>query len=151
MGATWARQDIGCPTILRTWGQLRGASWRIVPDLGQHQHVNRALHPRERDALAALLASEFAGARELRAQAETVLAASDSLVVDLVVDESLPRAVVSRRVPVEAAVDGAGYLGGLILLVDDGRLSALEYWWITQEAPDGFPPASAIGTPVAAK
>ena len=122
-----------------------------MPDLGQHQHVNRALHPRERAALAVLLAAEFAGAAELRAQAETVLAASDSLVVDLVVDGSLPRAVVSRRVPVEAEVNGAGYLGGLILFVDDGRLSALEYWWVTQKAPDGFPPASAIGTPLAAK
>jgi hypothetical protein len=133
------------------WGQLRGVGWRVMPDLGQHQHVNRALHPRERAALAVLLAAEFAGAAELRAQAETVLAASDSLVVDLVVDDSLPKAVVSRRVPVEAAVNGAGYLGGLILFVDDGRLSALEYWWVTQEAPDGFPPASAIGTPLAAR
>jgi hypothetical protein len=113
--------------------------------------VNRDLHPRERDALDGLLAAEFAGARELRAQTESVLAASGTLIVDLVVDESLPRAVVSGRVPVEAAVDGAGHAGGLMLWVDDGRLSALEYWWVTQERPDGFPPASAIGVPVAAK
>ena len=49
----------------------------------------------------------------------------------------------------EAAVDGAGYAGGLMLWVDDGRLSALEYWWVTEGAPEGFPPASAIGPPVA--
>jgi hypothetical protein len=52
---------------------------------------------------------------------------------------------------VQAAVDGAGHDGGLILYVDDGRLSALEYWWVTEEQPGAFPPASAIGTPVAAK
>ncbi len=79
------------------------------------------------------------------------MAANDTLVLDLIVDRSLPKAVVSHRVPVEAAVDGAGYVGGLILYVDDGRLSALEYWWVTEEAPDGFPPAAAISTPVAAK
>jgi hypothetical protein len=112
--------------------------------------VTRALHPRERDALDTLLAAEFAGAEELRAQARTALAASDSLVVDLIVDKSLPKVVVHHRIPVEAAVDGAGYDGGLILYVDDGRLSALEYWWVTEEAPDGFPPASAISTPVVA-
>ncbi len=122
-----------------------------MPNLSQHQHVNRALHPRERNALDILLAAEFAGADELRAQAETALAANDTLVVDLIVDRSLPKAVVSHRVPVEAAVDGAGYVGGLILYVDDGRLSALEYWWVTEEAPDGFPPAAAISTPVVAK
>lgn len=96
-----------------------------------------------------LLAAEFAGAAELRVQAATVMAASGTLFVDLVVDESLPRAAVSGRVPVEAAVDGAGHVGGLMLWVDDGRLSALEYWWVTEGAPEGFPPASAIGLPVA--
>jgi hypothetical protein len=64
------------------------------------------------------------------------------------VDEFLPKAADSGRVPVEAAVDGAGHAGGLMLWVDDGRLSALEYWWVTEKAPDGFPPASAIGMPV---
>jgi hypothetical protein len=95
-----------------------------------------------------LLAAEFAGAAELRVQAETVLAASGTLFVALVVDEFLPKAADSGRVPVEAAVDGAGHAGGLMLWVDDGRLSALEYWWVTEKAPDGFPPASAIGMPV---
>jgi hypothetical protein len=36
-----------------------------------------------------------------------------------------------------------------MLWVDDGRLSALEYWWVTDEKPEGFPPASSIGVPVA--
>lgn len=124
-----------------------GTRLRVLLDLSQHHHVNRALRPRERAALDTLLAAEFAGVGELRAQAETALAANDTLVVDLIVDSSLPKAVVSHRVPVEAPVDGAGYDGGLILYVDDGRLSALEYWWVTEEPPNGFPPAVAISTP----
>src|SRR5258708_10803843 len=91
-----------------------GTHWRVMPNLSQHQHVNRALHPRERNALDTLLAAEFAGADELRAQAETALAANDTLVLDLIVDRSLPKAVASHRVPVEAAVDGAGYAAGPI-------------------------------------
>jgi hypothetical protein len=102
--------------------------------------MNRPLHPRERDALNALLAPEFAGAAELRAQAETALAATGTLMVDLVVDESVPRAVADHPARVHAAVDGAGYYGGLILWVDNRRLSALEYWWVTE--------AEAISSPV---
>jgi hypothetical protein len=45
-------------------------------------------------------------------------------------------------------VDNDGYDGGLILFVDGGRLSALEYWWVTEDRPDEFPPSSAIGSPV---
>jgi hypothetical protein len=52
---------------------------------------------------------------------------------------------------VQAAADGAGHGGGLILYVDDGWLSALEYWWVTEERHGAFPPALAIGAPVAAK
>jgi hypothetical protein len=62
-------------------------------------------------------------------------AESDSLVVHLAVDEALPRATVDVRVPVQAVVDGDGYDGGLILSVDNGRLSALEYWWVTEDRP----------------
>ena len=108
----------------------------------------RSLSPRERAALELLLSAEFSGVSELRAQAETVSADRDGMVLDLVVDQALPTANVTRRNPVEAVVDGDGYDGGLILFVDEGRLSALEYWWVTDDRPDGFPPLSAIGSPV---
>ncbi len=71
------------------------------------------------------------------------------MVIDLSVDESLPRAPVTSRQPVQAVVDGAGYDGGLLLFVDDGRLSALEYWWVTEERPEEFPPVECIGPPIA--
>lgn len=116
--------------------------------IGQHQGMRRGLHPRERAALDALLAAEFPGAADLRAQAETAMVVGGALVLDLAVDRSLPCAAVDKRVPVQAAVDGEGYDGGLILSVDEGRLSGLEYWWVTEEAPTGFPPVSAISAPV---
>jgi para-nitrobenzyl esterase len=44
-----------------------------------------------------------------------------------------------------------GYDGGLLLFVDDGQLSGLEYWWVTEERPDVMPPLSAVGTPITSK
>jgi hypothetical protein len=112
--------------------------------------MTRPLADRERSALGALLTADFGGAHELRAQAASVSATNVGLVVELVVDRSLPTAIVARRVPVEADVEGAGYRAGLMLFVDEGRLSALEYWWVTDEKPAEFPPPEAIGTPIPA-
>lgn len=101
----------------------------------------------ERDILDLLLSVEFPGAVELRQQAKMVAAESEGLFIDLVVSAESPPAPVLERTPVEAAVDGDGYVGGLLLFVDDGRLSALEYWWVTDERPEGMPPITAIRTP----
>jgi hypothetical protein len=117
---------------------------------GMMMSVTRSLSPRERAALDALLAADFGGAPELRSQAESVLASNDGMVVDLVVDRALPTAAVVHRVPVQAVVDGADYDGGLILYVEEGRLSGLEYWWVTEDKPEDFPPVSAVGRPVVA-
>ena len=59
-----------------------------------------------------------------------------------------PRASVASGTPVQAVVDGDGYDGGVLLFVH-GRLSALEYWWVTEEKPDVFPPLSVVGQPLA--
>ena len=83
-------------------------------------------------------------------KAESVLASNDGMVVDLVVNRALPTAAVVHRVPVQAVVDGADYDGGLILYVEEGRLYGLEYWWVTEDKPDDFPPVSAVGRPVVA-
>ena len=72
------------------------------------------------------------------------------MIIDLVVDDVAPLAAVPSRMPVHAVVDGDGYDGGLLLFVDDGRLSALEYWWVTEDMPDEFPPLSSIGQPIQA-
>jgi hypothetical protein len=73
------------------------------------------------------------------------------MIIDLVVHPALPPAEVVQRVPVQAVVDGAGYDGGVLVFVDDGRLSELEYWWVTADPPKEFPPTAAMSTPIAAR
>ncbi len=109
----------------------------------------RPLTARERDILDLLLSVEFPGARELREQAKAVMAEREGMIFDLLVPARLPRATVVNQIPVQAVVDGDGYDGGVLLFVDDGRLSAMEYWWVTEEKPDLFPPLSAVGRPIA--
>lgn len=112
-------------------------------------HVVRPLLANERAALDALLACDFDGASELRRQATTVMADGRGLIIDLVVDHSLPLASVTTRVPVGAPVQGddGSLSNGLILFVESGRLSGLEYWWTTDEMPASFPDPEQIGRP----
>jgi hypothetical protein len=110
--------------------------------------VPRPLSVRERDTLNLLLSVEFPGAEALREQALSVSAEDEGMVVGLVVDEGCPAAQVVGRTPVQAVVDGDGYDGGLLLFADEGQLSALEYWWVTEEMPAVFPPLSAVGKPI---
>lgn len=63
----------------------------------------------------------------LRTQAQAVSAEREGLVIDLVTPEDSPSARVVSRTPVQAVVNGDGYDGGLLLFVDNGQLSALEY------------------------
>ena len=112
--------------------------------------MTRPLLPRERALLDLLLSASFPGVEELRTQADTVLADGEALIIDLVIDPSMPSAAVLKRTPVHAVVDGDGYDGGVLLFVDDGALSALEYWWVTEDPPAEFPPLSAVGGPIVA-
>ena len=113
--------------------------------------VPRLLSDRERDILDLLLSVDFPGAVELRQQAASVSAEREGMIVDLIVSAEDPRATVVNRTPVQAVVDGDGYDGGLLLFVDDGRLSALEYWWVTEDRPDVLPPLTAFGAPIASR
>ncbi|MDF2146865.1 hypothetical protein P2F65_17940 [Knoellia sp. p5-6-4] len=88
--------------------------------------VPRLLSDRERDILDLLLSVDFPGAVELRQQGASVYAEREGMIIDLVVSAESPRATVVNRTPVQAVVDGDGYDGGVLLFVDDGRLSALE-------------------------
>lgn len=113
----------------------------------QHGGVPRPLSDRERALLDLLLSVDFPGAGALREQAKTASADSDGLIVDLLVEPGSPRAQVVSRTPVQADVDGDGYIGGLLLFVDEGHLSALEYWWVTDERPELMPPVGAVSEP----
>jgi hypothetical protein len=111
--------------------------------------MSRPLNPAERAALGVLLSVPFPGVEELRTQAETAVVKSSGFVLDLVVDACTPQADVANGVPVEAPVlADNGTEGGLILFVVAGRLSALEYWWSSDEAPADFPPQEWIGSPI---
>jgi hypothetical protein len=66
------------------------------------------------------------------------------------------RGRVSWSTSLVACAASAGYsarvnarLEETVDLPDGRRLSALEYWWVTEEKPDVFPPLSAIGLPLA--
>src|SRR5262249_61573745 len=102
--------------------------------------VIRSLSQRESAALGVLLSCDFVGAEALRRQAESATASGDGLIIDLIVDPSLPAAVVASRVPVEAPViDAEANHGGLLLFVGDGRFSGLGYWVASGDQPDRLP------------
>ena len=110
--------------------------------------VPRPLSDRERAVLDLLLSADFPGVETLREQALLVNASNEgTLTVGLIV-EGNSRAQVHDRTPVRADVDGDGYHGGLLLFVDQGQMSKLQYWWDTKIAPPTFPPLSAIGRPI---
>ncbi|WP_418958857.1 hypothetical protein [Streptomyces tritici] len=98
-----------------------------------------------------ILASDFPGAVELRAQVDFVQVVAkwgeDSPSVDLRVSEEAPRSTaVAGVIPVDATVvDASGSLFGEILLwVTDGCLSAIEYAWYGDEPPTALPDVSLI-------
>ncbi|HET6710630.1 hypothetical protein [Amycolatopsis sp.] len=106
--------------------------------------MESALTPNERTTLDTLLAADFPGAAELRAQAPTARVTGrcgcGCPTIDLAVAEATPRAQVESRVAVEAEVPD----GGLIVFVEDGRLSGLEYWTTADDPPAAFPPPEEI-------
>jgi len=110
--------------------------------------VTRPLSDRERAVLDLLLSADFPGVETLREQALSAKASNEgTLTIGLIVDGS-SRSHVLDRIPVRADVDGDGYHGGLLLFVDQGQMSKLQYWWDTKIAPPTFPPLSAIGKPM---
>jgi hypothetical protein len=134
--------------------QYRLSPGRILED----PSVSIAITPRplsadERAVVELILANEFRGAVEMRAQVDLVRVVAewgaDSASVDLLVLEGAPRSpVVSGVVPVGATVvDESGSLFGEILLwVTDGYLSAIEYAWYGDESPTAFPDVALITT-----
>ncbi|WP_370968541.1 hypothetical protein [Amycolatopsis sp. cg9] len=106
--------------------------------------MNRSLTPDERAVLDVLLAGDFPGAVELRVQAATAQVSGSCgcgcPTVCLVVDDATPTAEITERAAVEADVPD----GGLIVFVDEGRLSCLEYWTVEDEPPAAFPAPDQI-------
>jgi hypothetical protein len=108
----------------------------------------RDLTETEARTVRALLALEFPGVVELRAQLShaRVVGRCDCgcPTVDLLVSEAAPRSPVETRArlaPVEGlvAADEEGLPGEIILFVDDGRLSSLEYVSYSLQRPSQWP------------
>ncbi|MFD6275437.1 hypothetical protein ACFWFI_07670 [Streptomyces sp. NPDC060209] len=115
----------------------------------------RPLDPAERAVVELLLANEFPGAAELRAQVGLVRVVArwgaHSASVDLMVPEGAPRSSAgSGVVPVDATVvDASGSLFGEILLwTTAGHLSAIEFAWYGDEPPSALPDVEMITTEV---
>ncbi len=96
----------------------------------------------ERQLLEGLLAHEFPGVHELRAQSRELLTrkgcACGCGTIDLIpIGDDLPRSVATSPVPVEAIVldvSGAA-VGGLLLFLADGLLASLEVYAYDQPLP----------------
>ncbi|WP_433081598.1 hypothetical protein ACQP1P_46540 [Dactylosporangium sp. CA-052675] len=94
---------------------------------------------------------EFDGVQELRSQigvaAVVATWSPGSASVDLRVAEGSRQ---SRRrngcIPVDAAVHGdrGEYIGEILVWLDEGTLSALEYAWVTDEMPTMLPQIDRI-------
>ena len=117
----------------------------------------RPMSPVERAVVELILANEFPGAAELRAQVDFVQVVAkwgvDSASVDLLVLEGAPRSPgVTGVIPVDATVaDKTGSLFGEILLwATDGYLSAIEYAWYGDEPPRALPDTMMISIEVRA-
>jgi hypothetical protein len=112
----------------------------------------RPFTEQESAVIGAILAGDFPGAGELRAQLEVARVtrhwgSGESPSIDLEVPATTPAAPIAEPVlPVDAHVldDRGEYVGELIVWLSRGRLAALEYATITGEAPRSLPEPSTL-------
>jgi hypothetical protein len=114
--------------------------------------TGRPLSEAELAVLRHILSAPFAGAGQLRQQLAVARVAGNwappgSPSIDIFVPAAGAAAdVPDGPAPVAAQViDGNGnYLGELLLWVTGGRISGLEYSWVTDEVPSRLPDTSWI-------
>ena len=116
----------------------------------------RNLNDREREVIAHILSVEFDGVAQLRSQLGYATAqeswgpqGSPSFDIDVPPDCE-PSSFAENLVPVTADVtdvDGS-YEGELLLWVTDGKISALEYAWVTDNMPRQLPDIPSIALSV---
>lgn len=122
------------------------------PQCGQGGELPRPLTPLEHQVIRAILVDGCPGVAELRAQLDSAKVSarwqpSGSPSVDLDVSVDLPNAPLADGVlPVNAHVydEAENYVGELIVWLSEGRLSSLEFAWVTDEMPRSLPPVSSI-------
>jgi hypothetical protein len=122
-----------------------------MADPNRRPEAPRPLHPSERTALLAVLeAAEFDGRDALVAQVDSAHVVArcpcGCATVDLAVDPEAPAAPSEVSiVPNGAAVLGEGgdEIGGVLVLLDDGRLATLEIYSYGDPIA-AFPPADRL-------
>jgi hypothetical protein len=110
-----------------------------------HQGDVRALTSNERAVLNAFLLHEFDGVEALRVQARQVLASPGCSCgcgsIDLHAPNDTPMSSAGSPLPVEGEVlgDDGKPIGGLLLFLDDGRLTGLEVYSFDDPLPMPLP------------
>lgn len=112
----------------------------------------RALTPTEQQVIAAILSEEILGMSDLRAQLGSARVLRNwqpegSPSIDLATLPDTPRSPLRDSiVPVDATVvdENENYLGELILWLEDGRISSLEYAWVTDAMPCSLPAVESL-------
>jgi hypothetical protein len=106
----------------------------------------RPLTTAEINVLHRILSEKSTDADRLRKQVSNAKVAKNwadnSPSIDIVVPESAERAHLEDgaiSVAAHVADDSGEYLGELLIWVTDGRISALEYSWVTDEPPSELP------------
>lgn len=119
---------------------------------GQGGEASRPLTPLEHQVISAIITDECPNATELRAQLDVATVSGmwkpvGSPSFDIEVPEGVPIAAAQDGVlPMNAHVyDGNDhYLGELLIWLSNGRLSSLEYAWVTDEMPQSLPAVELI-------
>ena len=114
--------------------------------------IGRPLAEIERRVLAHLLSVDFVGVTELRQQLLRARVAHNwkpdgSPSFDIWISPDSPLSSFDGKLaPIKARVSSAEepYIGELILWIANGRLSSLEYSWITDYPPTTLPDPSSI-------
>jgi hypothetical protein len=111
----------------------------------------RELTPAEREVLEFMVSADFAGADRLRAQIPhcrvVAVWAEGQPSVDLAVSRTVaPAQLPDGELPSgsEVRTSAGEYLGEVLVWVGGGYLSAIEYAWVTDEAPDRLPDVSTM-------
>ncbi len=114
---------------------------------GRGSRSSRPLTTLEHQVISAILCADCPGVLELRAQLSTARVRGNwtpkgSPSIDLEVSSVAPAAPLSGpTLPVDVHVydDQGRFLGELIVWLSNGKLSALEYAWVTDSAPLSLP------------
>jgi hypothetical protein len=111
----------------------------------------RVLTPAEREVLEFMVSADFAGADRLRAQIPHCRVVAVWAEGRPSVELAVPRIVAPARVPdgelpsgSEVRTSAGEYLGEVLVWVGGGYLAAIEYAWVTDEAPDRLPDVSTM-------